>query len=92
MMVLSTLQTTIIHNLQENILFLPPVLVPSYNLCKCHGIKEQIAMRSESVDVAKILARNFDPFRERLFTLTNPDTGVVELLVRLVRAFWVANL
>jgi hypothetical protein len=30
-------------------------------------------------DVAKVLACNFDTLRERLFTFTDPDTGVIEL-------------
>jgi len=47
---------------------------------------------SKSVDVAKVLACDFDTLRERLFTFTDPDTRVIELLVRLVGAFWVANL
>ena len=58
--------------------------------------------------VAKVLACNFDPLRERLFTFADPDTRIIELttrsavflspqnnhylLVRLIGAFWVTNL
>ena len=31
-------------------------------------------------DVAKVLACNFDTLRERLFTFTDPDTRIVELI------------
>jgi hypothetical protein len=31
-------------------------------------------------DVAKVLACDFDTLRERLFTFTDPDTRVIELI------------
>jgi hypothetical protein len=33
-------------------------------------------------DVAKVLARDFDTLRERLFAFTDPDTRVIELISR----------
>jgi hypothetical protein len=31
-------------------------------------------------DVAKVLACDFDTLRERLFTFTDPDTRIIELI------------
>jgi hypothetical protein len=34
--------------------------------------------------VAKVLACDFDPLRERLFAFTDPDTRIIELTTRSV--------
>ena len=45
----------------------------------CIKSQQTIKIHSTLTDVAEVTASLLDPRHERLFSLTNPDTGVVEL-------------
>lgn len=49
-------------------------------------------MYLQATNIAKILASDLDTLNHGLFSLTDPDTRIVDLLVGLVGSFRVANL
>lgn len=69
--------------------FFAPVSVPVTSISSSHIAEIKTIVLT---NVAKIGARLFHTRRQGLFTLPNPYSWVVVLLVGLIRSFWISHL